>query len=208
VSCLKKRALTLCSPSEVPAELRHLRAALSRNGYTKKDLSQLNSRRSKAPRKRNTEAKRVVIPFVPGLSHKVSRCFRKAGVNVVYRPPPTIRSIISRKKPQQQESLGVVYRIPCGFCSWSYVGETGRTLSERLKEHKRAVRNMSASSEISNHGLETGHAMDWSNAECLSREGGYFRRIFKEAWFSRSLHSGNRVFHDLDPAWNVFLAKT
>ena len=35
---------------------------------------------------------------------------------------------------------GVVYSIPCE-CGKEYVGEIGRTLSQRMTEHKKAVRN-------------------------------------------------------------------
>ena len=34
---------------------------------------------------------------------------------------------------------GVVYSLECE-CGSKYVGETGRTLATRLKEHKRAVK--------------------------------------------------------------------
>ena len=207
VTGLKKRAVTVCSTSELPAELRHLRSALAKNGYTRRDLSKLNSH-SMASRHRSDEgsSKRVFLPYLPGLSHKVSRCFKKAGLKVVFRPPPTLRSLLSRKKPKQIEGLGFVYRIPCSSCSWSYVGETGRSIGQRIGEHRRAVRRLAASSEIANHVLETGHQMDWSNPECLSRESSHFGRLFKEAWFSQKFKSGNRVFYDLDPTWNGFLA--
>ena len=76
-----------------------------------------------------------------------------------------------------------MYRIPCSLCAWSYVGETGRTITDRSKEHR--LRNLASSSEIANHTLETGHIMDWENTECLSRDSNHFRRIFKEAWFTR-----------------------
>lgn len=44
-------------------------------------------------------------------------------------------------------SQGVVYKIPCE-CGRIYVGETGRTLKQRITEHKRAVK-----STDSNNGL-------------------------------------------------------
>ena len=144
--------------------------------------------------------------YVPGLSHKVSRCFRRAGLRVVFKPPPTLRSFLSKKKPKEIHGHGFVYRISCSLCPWSYVGETGRTIEERLVEHKRAVRQLATSSEIANHVLETGHRIDWEKYECLSQESSHFGRIFKEAWFSHKHSSGNRVFHDLDPAWNKFLS--
>ena len=206
VSCLKKRAFSVCSSSELPAELRHVRHALSANGYSQRDLSLLNSRnvRRVAPSEAE-EAKRVVLPYVPGLSQRISRCFRRTGLRVSMRPPPTLRSLLCRKKPGQLEKHGLVYRIPCSACPWSYIGETGRTLRERVAEHKRAVRDWVTSSEIANHVAETGHAMNWEASAILSLESHHFRRVFKEAWFTRVQGSGNRVFHELDGAWGPLL---
>ena len=48
--------------------------------------------------------------------------------------------------------------------------------------------------------------MDWEAADVLTREKVHFRRIFKEAWFSKALGSGNRTFHELDREWfSLFL---
>ena len=122
------------------------------------------------------QTRRVIIPYFLDLSHKIKGCFKKAGYEVSLRPPPTLRSVLSKKKPERIAWLGLVYCIPCSNCNWSYVGETGRTLRESLTEHKRAVRNMSATCEISNHVLETGHGIHWNGAHTLSHESGRFCR--------------------------------
>ena len=98
-------------------------------------------------------------------------------------------------------ALGLVYRIPCSECSWSYIGETGRSLQERISEHKRAVANCQSNSEVASHVWERDHEIDWEGVSVLARESGKFRRWFKEAWFTRAQRSGNRTFHELDKAW-------
>ena len=40
-----------------------------------------------------------------------------------------------------QQKAGVVYRIPCSGCPRVNVGQTGRTLVQRLKEHNWALVN-------------------------------------------------------------------
>ncbi len=39
-----------------------------------------------------------------------------------------------------EKKKGVVYSIPCMDCNSVYVGETGRNLEKRLKEHQYAVK--------------------------------------------------------------------
>ena len=78
----KNEAVTICS--KVSSELRHLRDALAGNAYSQKDLSQLHSRRITS-RPRSVVNKRAVVPYIPGLSHWVSRCLRKAGLEVSFK---------------------------------------------------------------------------------------------------------------------------
>ena len=44
----------------------------------------------------------------------------------------------------------------------TYTGETGRNLSKRLTEQKRATRN----GDIAEHHLQTNHRIHWDSAEC------------------------------------------
>jgi hypothetical protein len=99
-----------------------------------------------------------------------------------------------------------VYRIPCKMCGWSYVGETARSLDIRVSEHKRAVRTMASTSEIASHVLDTGHSINWDAAVRIDRDRGFFKRRFKEAWHTRKHASSNRVFHDLDSAWDLLVS--
>ena len=76
---------------------------------------------------------------------------------------------------------GVVYLIPCSECSAVYIGETGRTLKERLAEHKRAVRMENVNNGIAVHSLKTGHSIAWDKAKITHRETLWQRRKVKEA---------------------------
>ena len=91
------------------------------------------------------------------------------------------------------------------MCDWSYVGETDRTLGERLKEHRRMVNNMNETSEIAKHVMETGHGMKWDMASILAREDGYTKRLFKEAWWTRKMKAGNKIKWNIDEAWDPFI---
>ncbi|MEL7309769.1 MAG: hypothetical protein AAGK05_19285, partial [Pseudomonadota bacterium] len=64
-----------------------------------------------------------------------------------------------------------------------------------------------SSSLVANHVLETGHRMAWDRVISLARESKQFKRRFKEAWFTRKFHSGNRVFQEVDKAWDPFIVR-
>ena len=63
---------------------------------------------------------------------------------------------------------GVVYSIPCTVCPKVYIGQTGRSLKHRLKEHQHALRNGDvAASALAEHALVAGHGIDLSKTEVV-----------------------------------------
>ena len=44
-----------------------------------------------------------------------------------------------KDKVSDEEKLEVVYKIPCKNCECVYIGETGRPLGARVKEHHKEV---------------------------------------------------------------------
>ena len=74
------------------------------------------------------------------------------------------------------------------------VGETGRTLNERLKEHKRALRLSNPSrSALAEHDLNTGQNIGWEDALIIDFESNFWARKVKESiWIKRIKPSLNR----------------
>ncbi|VEL22056.1 unnamed protein product [Protopolystoma xenopodis] len=65
-----------------------------------------------------------------------------------------------------------VYRIKCGNCEQKYIGETGRKIGQRIKEHQRLYRNMDTKTfEIAKHIARTEHEIDWKSTERLAAYG-------------------------------------
>ena len=87
---------------------------------------------------RTTELLTVLLPYVQGVSEPFRRCLEQQGIRTVFKSETTLKSHLVRLKdtvdPAKQD--GVVYRIPCE-CGKVYVGETGRSMHERIKEHDR-----------------------------------------------------------------------
>ena len=61
--------------------------------------------------------------------------------------------------------MSVVYQVPCGSCEKSYIGETGRGMEKRLKEHKRDLRNDMDYSAFVVHAHATHHLPKWDGGK-------------------------------------------
>ena len=74
-----------------------------------------------------------------------------------------------------------MYCIPCQDCDKVYIGETGRTLNVRQKEHKRHLTNgHTEDSVVAVHAHQQLHNIDWENTLVLDHEDDYFKRKVKE----------------------------
>ena len=60
------------------------------------------------------------------------------------RPHTTLRNLLVHPKDRisDEEKPEVVYNIPCKNCERVYVGETGRPLGARVKEHRKEVHSI------------------------------------------------------------------
>ena len=90
-------------------------------------------------------------------------CLRQQGVRAVFESETTLRSQLVRLKDAVDLAKQdcVVYRIPCE-CNTVYIGETGRPLQDRIKEHDRDIRlartETSAVSEHAHNTRQTSHS--------------------------------------------------
>ena len=77
-----------------------------------------------------------------------------------------------------------VCKVKCYDCQATYIGETGRNISTRLTEHKRATRNGDDNNHIAVHHLQTKHQSDWNSATCITYSTDYYQRLTLESYFT------------------------
>ena len=70
--------------------------------------------------------KKLILPYVQGLSERIERLVRPLNIVTISTTQTTIRKKVMKVKgkPNKEEISGVVYRIPCE-CGAAYIGETG-----------------------------------------------------------------------------------
>ena len=161
----------------------------------------------------------VVLPYVEGLSEKVSRTFKKHGFSTALKPHRTIRSLLVHPKDKLTplQKADAVYEIPCSDCNKTYVGETGRLFETRINEHKKDVEKLekkhytrkvrkesvaeSHISAITDHVAETNHSIDWPSATVIDRESDKFTRWIRESiWLRRR---ENKTMNKDEGAFNL-----
>ena len=82
----------------------------------------------------------AILAYIKGVSADLHRGLQHQGIRTVFKSDTTLRSQSVRPKdavePSKQD--GIVYKIPCE-CGKMYIGETGRSMRERLMEHDRDI---------------------------------------------------------------------
>ena len=126
----------------------------------------------------------AAIPYVKGISEPISRILRTAGLKVAMKPHSTIRQLLGTPKDKDDtvDKAGVVYKITCNDCEATYIGQTGRHLRDRLKEHRKAVESGNTHhSGVAEHAYKAHHNVDLDNITVLDQESNLQRRLVREA---------------------------
>ena len=144
VKCLYDRAKHLTTkPSVISKEKKHQLSVLVSNGYPSSFVRKLaKTTRVTANKKPAQEFKSTaVLPYIKGVSEVLRRCLQHEGIRTVFKSDTILRSHLVRPKDalESTKQNGVVYKIPCE-CGKVYIGETGRSMRERINEHDRDIR--------------------------------------------------------------------
>jgi len=60
-----------------------------------------------------------------------------------------------------QDAAGVIYRLDCNDCDAVYVGETGRQVKDRMREHQSDILKSKPVSKVYRHVNASGHSFDF-----------------------------------------------
>lgn len=181
VASLTDRAYSLCDEDHINNELSQLRVVLQRNGYGRN----LPPRRTDEPKHLDYRVERqpAYLPYMKGVTDKVSNILKKFSVKTIFTPYRKLSQYLRTPKDSFPLERPGVYKIDCS-CGSSYIGQTKRTISCRIKEHIRAFKNNEPrKSAIAEHLLEAGtnHWIELHNPQILSTERHYIPRMVKEA---------------------------
>ena len=186
VRTLTRRAQIVCdSDDSLTDEIKHLNTVFIKNNYNT-DFIERNTYNRPNDSSNNSYTTTATIPYVRGTSETIARILRPYNIRVAHKPIFTLRRLLThvKGKDKPEDRPGAVYKIHCSDCQATYIGETGRNLTTRLTEHKRATKKGDLNNNIAEHHLKTNHAIDWDSATCLTYSTDYYQRITLESWFT------------------------
>jgi len=124
----------------------------------------------------------VHIPYIQGTTDRIARILKRFDIPSTFRPLRTIRnSLRSVKDPVDPKNMKGVYLIPCS-CGTPYIGETGRSIQQRIGEHAADLRHgRIKSSALAEHVDKTKHHVCIEEAKVIARVDRFHHRKLREA---------------------------
>lgn len=138
----------------------------------------------------------VVVPYLHALSHNVKRVASKFDVPVVFSAPrklsrlctsvnrvgpPRVACDVNHRTHYVTCATGVVYQIPLS-CGRVYIGQTGRCINVRAREHSLSLRS-SPSGHLAIHCSRCGCEPRFHDITILARHRNKTVREIDEAFF-------------------------
>ena len=188
ISCLRVRAHNICDNTTLTSEKKHLQHVFESNGYPSRTVTKVLQQSQARQQPTLDDVKTLYLPYVKGLSEQIEKAVRDLDIRMVFKSASTLRKqlVHVKTKPNPDKVKGVIYSIPCD-CGKVYIGETGRTLKDRLGEHKRAVTNGNTNNAIAVHILNNNdHSIEWDEAKVVKRDQYISTRKIKESLIIRA----------------------
>ena len=171
-SLIKRMDNITLGEDEKRKEERLVMSELEANGYPLAEIKRVQRRLKKEgaakaipkPKQDDDITAIAAIPYVPGISEAVSRILAPLRIKTAMGAQQRKWSLMKSGKDllPSESQPGVIYALGCRDCPKVYIGETGRTVKQRVKEHKDYTKkgddHMSA---VAKHVYDTGHAIHW-----------------------------------------------
>jgi hypothetical protein len=115
----------------------------------------------------------------PCLAHKISRLLAKFNIRTVHIPRKKTTHMLRSVKDDLALNVPSMYQIPC---ECGKVGQTGRSIKTRCKEHRTHTHLKKPNkSAVAEHSINTGHRIDFSSTIVVDRTSSYMGWLVKEA---------------------------
>ena len=135
----------------------------------------------------------LIFPYNKNLLHLPTIFKRNFDVRIIFKNSKTIKNLLIKNSPVS-EFNGCVHKIPCNNCDRFYVGQTGKHLEKRIKQHKYSVRSGQESSAIFCHVRDKNHIIDFANTRIIMKCMDYHDRNIIESAIIKKCFDKNLYF--------------
>jgi hypothetical protein len=120
-------------------------------------ITQNKDKRTKTneTQERQIQKKWVTFTYHSPLIRKVTNLFNNTEVRIAFKATNTIYQQLTEKT--QNKNPSGIYEIKCNTCNRKYVGQSGRPITTRHKEHIRYIRSNNTTSAYAAHILNNRH---------------------------------------------------
>lgn len=220
ISILTEKIFRLSHKRFFKKNFKLLRETLKKNGYPlnfinkqiNATLAKLKSPSPTNTANENTYNRTISVPFIPKLFHRIRHTLEKSNIRVVGKPDNTLKQhIFSKLKDRTpiENCSSVCYKVSCKDCNGEYIGETRQYLHKRIKQHQYHSKKKNGNhSGLTQHAVQTGHNIDWTNYNIIAKESNTFKRKLKEAILIKKSPNNFNIQTDsyfIDNAYNNFI---
>ena len=187
------RAFTICSKKYVEEEIQFLTDMFIENGYDRPYLEEIIKQvrpknnpcvNTNKNEKTKDNMPTISLPWIPGLSPKLRKVYRKAGYKTVFKSGKNLQQILTARNKTQlpKHSYPGVYKIPCSAHPKNpYIGETKLQIRTRGVQHKgNTDKKQLDRSAVALHQSDCNGRIEWENMETIKVEGKRFEREVRE----------------------------
>ena len=184
-----------CSENYLDKEIDFLEKIFVENGYKREELrkmvQEVKTKRNQRDimnvndnNRENENTQTITLPWIPGVSPKLRKVYRKVGYKVVFKSGRNISNILTARNKTKlpKNSYPGIYKIPCSCGIQPYRGETKKRISTRMNEHKLNVEKQEwGKSGIAQHSKDCHGSIEFENAETVTIIYNKFDRKVRES---------------------------
>ena len=110
------------------------------------------------PKPRENPKAYASISYIKGVSERIGRILNREHIKTAFKPLKTLGHVFKKPKdwPTKAQLKGIVNKMSCRTCSFTYIGESKRSWKSRGTEHKPGT-NGNVGSAVKQHAQTTGH---------------------------------------------------
>ena len=97
----------------------------------------------------------------------IAKNLDKFNIEIVHETSTSIKDITHNTPNKLQASEACIYSIPCSGCDREYIGQTSRSLKERLNEHRRALKHNDLNNALVTHRNSSNHNFSFKKAHAI-----------------------------------------